>query len=346
MGGYSLSGISGNKTSLGFGGYDFWVLRLDQDGNVLWDRSFGGDGPDELSSLQETSDGGFILGGSSRSGISGNKSSPAVSGWDYWLVRLDQDGNKLWDKAFDHVGGDDHCNSLQQTSDGGFILGGSSAAPPDPLGSTFAPDFWVLRLDSNGEKLWDRPFGGSGDDTLYSLSQTRDGGFILGGTSDSGMDGSKTTSNLGGHDFWVLRLDPEGKELWEQTYGGIREEEIRSIRQTSDGGFILGGWSTSFLDAPSNCFKNYQADFWVIKLGPEPLTLRSPRQLGTNLQQAGFQLLLTGVSNSYVIDFSTNLIDWVPLQTNTLRTNGGLLQIRDESAANARQRFYRSRGWP
>src|SRR5439155_12365819 len=167
----------------------------------------------------------------------------------------------------------------------------------------------------------------------YSLRQTHDGGFFFGGKSNSGADGTKTSPNLGSYDYWVVRLDEDGNELWEQTYGGSGDEEVRSVQQTYDGGFVIGGWSASV----TSC--NDSVDYWVVKLAPEPLNLRPFRQPFDRIQQDGFKFFLTGKSNSYVTEFSTNLLDWTVLQTNIVVVNGGGVEIRDAGSTNAPHRF-------
>src|SRR5690606_27864271 len=107
--------------------YDYWVIKLDACGNKVWDKTLGGSGEEAINSLQQTSDGGYILGGYSQCGIGRDKSQPSRGGWDYWMVKLDASGNKLWDRTFGGSGYD-RLFSLQQTSDGGYILGGESGS--------------------------------------------------------------------------------------------------------------------------------------------------------------------------------------------------------------------------
>src|SRR5688572_5677006 len=125
LGGQSESPASGNKSSTNYGQTDMWIVRTDAIGNKLWDRSFGGSGYDFLREIKVTADGGFIVGGSSASPVSGNKSSPLRGQNDYWVIRLDANGNKLWEASF---GGelDDNLRSIQQTPDGGFVAAGYS----------------------------------------------------------------------------------------------------------------------------------------------------------------------------------------------------------------------------
>ncbi len=264
--------ILGGSTSDFFGYWDYVVVRMDASGAVLWSRTFGGDNYDFFSALLETADGGIILAGYSGSGISGNKTTP-VSGWaDAWVIRLDKAGNKIWERTYGGVG-TDWATTLLPMEDGGFLLGGGSDSPPDENKTSPAlgdSDIWLVRLDANGNKLWERTYGGSAQDALGSMQSTRDGGLILSGFSFS-TDGDKTTPNFGGMDAWVLRLDRHGNRKWDLSFGGSLTDVLTGAEQTPDGGFILGGASSSGVDgnktAPS--FGSY--DLWLIKLGPEPI---------------------------------------------------------------------------
>src|SRR4029077_12247413 len=136
--------------------------------------------------------------------------------------RLDANGNKLWDRSFGGASFD-NIKSLKQSDDGGFILSGYSNS--DAGGNKDSPKFvlydgWVVRLDANGNKLWDQSFGGTGYDDLLSVQQTGDGGFMLGGSSSSGVEGNKTSPQFGGGDGWLVRLDANGSKRWDQSFGG------------------------------------------------------------------------------------------------------------------------------
>ena len=278
LGGYSDSAAgSGNKTSPNHGFSDFWVVRLDPEGNTLWDKSFGGSDIEYLYGLQETTDGGFILGGCSFSDPgTGDKTSPRYGSADFWVVRLDTDGNMIWDKSF---GGSeyDYLKSLQQTSDGGFILGGCSYSGPG-TGDKTSPqygygDFWAVRLDADGNKVWDESFGGNDLDELTCLQETMDGGFIVGGRSYS-TAGSRMSPYYGGRDFWVVRLNAAGNKLWDMSFGGSDNDDLYSLQQTNDRGFILGGYSRSAPGTGNKESASYGAgDFWVVKLDAGVLTV-------------------------------------------------------------------------
>ena len=283
LGGYSRSDISGDKTenciidsTVYY--WDYWVVKLNSGGNIEWQNTIGGNGDDYLNSIQQTTDGGYILGGSSTSGISGDKTEGNIGYlYDYWVVKLNSVGNIEWQNT---IGGsiEDALYSIQQTADGGYILGGNSRS--DISGDKtegdigYLYDYWVVKLNSVGNIEWQNTIGGSLEDYLYSIQQTTDGGYILGGTSESDISGDKTENRLGPYntwDYWVVKLNSVGNIVWQNTIGGSSTDILNSIQQTADGGYILGGYSRSDIsgDKTENCIIDstvYYWDYWVVKL--------------------------------------------------------------------------------
>jgi len=251
-------------------GLDYGVWRVDANGAVLWSRVFGGDKLDIAKGLAQTADGGVIVAGLSASGVSGDKSSPLAGFSDAWLLRLDKDGNKLWDRSYGGTG-QDYAVAIIAEPDGTFLVGGNSDSPQDRVKTSPAlggTDMWLFRIDGSGNKLWERTCGGSGEEYMESMHRASDGGTILGGISLS-TNGDNT---FGPGGFWLLRLDREGRRRWDLTFSGSRGEILDNAEQTPDGGFILGGKSWSGVSGnrtvPSADTRN--GDFWIIKLGPEP----------------------------------------------------------------------------
>jgi type IX secretion system substrate protein len=268
IGGLSDSDISGDKTEISQGLSDYWIVKLDDLGVIQWQNTIGGNDEDWLQSISQTTDGGYILGGNSRSGISGDKTEILLGIKDYWVVRLDTSGVIQWQNT---IGGNhiDDLNSVAQTTDGGYILGGYSASnlsgdkTENSLGGF---DYWVVKLDTSGIIQWQNAIGGSTNDVLHSISQTTDGGYIIGGWSDSDISGDKTENSQGSDDYWVIKLDASGVIQWQNTIGGNGSERIYSISLTTDGGYILGGKSDS--DISGDKTENSQGfdDYWVVKL--------------------------------------------------------------------------------
>ncbi len=268
-GGYIVAGgsssndgdVSGNHG----GEYDCWIFKISSLGTIMWQKSLGGSGSDGASSIQKTTDGGYIVLGQSDSNdgdVSGNH-----GGSDYWVVKLDSLGTIEWQKSF---GGSsyDYASSIQQTIDGGFVVSGSSnsnngnVSGSHEISGSALYDFWVVKLNSVGSIEWQRPLGGSGDDHAGSIQQTIDGGYIVVGNSDSN-DGD-VSGNHGGSDYWVVKLTSNGAIQWQKTLGGTDYDASFSIQLTNEGGFIIAGFSLSNDgDVSSN---RGGGDYWVVKL--------------------------------------------------------------------------------
>lgn len=273
LAGNSRSGISGDKTQPLKSANDFWLVKVDANGSKIWDKSFGGITTQLFRSLEVTSDGGFILGGQSGSDIGNDKSENSRGGNDYWVVRTDSFGNKLWDKTFGGAVYEDLL-SIKQTSDGGYILGGysnSNISGDKSEASKGGHDYWMVRLNSSGNKIWDKTFGGSGPDQLFSVQETVDGGFLLGGQSLSGIGGDKSENFIAGDGFWILKTNSFGTKIWDKSYSGNNSQTFNFSQQTTDGGFVLGGFSLSGIGGDKSEVCRGAHDYWIIKTGPEVL---------------------------------------------------------------------------
>ncbi|HKR07056.1 MAG TPA: T9SS type A sorting domain-containing protein [Bacteroidia bacterium] len=252
LGGASDSDSSGDKTQNAWGQYDYWIVKTDSLGIKQWDKRFGGIANEELYSLKQTTDGGYILGGYSYSDISGDKTQPSQGQDDYWMVKTDAFGIKQWDKRFGGAGYDE-AYTIEQTTDSGYIMGGyttmgSSGDVTQPIWGGW--DYWIVKTNVSGIKLWDKRFGGTNDDVLYSIHQTLDGGYILNGCSKSDSSGDKTQNNwdvtAATYDLWVIKIDALGSKEWDKGFGGDNDENIAgNVSQTSDNGFLIPGTSYS-----------------------------------------------------------------------------------------------------
>ena len=232
--------VAGNTYSFGAGKSDFWVLRLSSDGGIEWQHAYGGSEFDDAHSIQQTSDGGYIVAGETYSFGAGKK--------DFWVLKLSSDGDIEWQHAY---GGSefDCAHSIQQTSDGGYIVAGHTMS----FGAGSA-DVWVLKLNSTGEIEWKHSYGGGESDAAYSIHQTNDGGYIVAGHTIS--------FGAGNLDIWVLKLSSDGEIEWQHTYGGTDFEQAHSIKQASDGGYIVAGYARSFSAG------SYYS-LWVLKLSSD-----------------------------------------------------------------------------
>ncbi|MFB6257912.1 MAG: T9SS type A sorting domain-containing protein, partial [Flavobacteriales bacterium] len=208
----------------------------------------------------QTSDGGFLVGGESRSSngdVGGNNGSG-----DHWLIKLDGSGNLEWEQNFGGSGSDGAL-SIVQSSDRGFtIAGNSESSDGDVGGNNGGFDQWVVKLDSTGTIQWEENLGGSAAEEARSIVQTPDGGYGIAGFSAS--SDSDVSGNNGVWDYWILKLNSSGSIQWEKNYGGSAFEDARSIIHTSDGGFAVAGESkSSDGDVGGN---NGKRDFWVLKI--------------------------------------------------------------------------------
>jgi parallel beta-helix repeat protein len=217
-----------------------WLIKTDSNGNQLWRKWYGGPSMDVATSVQQTSDSGYILTGFTYSYIV----DLGVGSNDFLLVKTDPDGIEQWNKTF---GGksDDYAYSVKQTTDAGYVLAGRKICE---AGNS---DAWLIKTDGSGNEQWNKTFGGISHDMIYSVQQTSDDGYILAGsTSSYGVD--KYDS-----DAWLIKTDENGNEQWNKTFGETSYEEIKSVQQTIDGGYILAGYI--------NTGMAYDRDAWLIK---------------------------------------------------------------------------------
>jgi gliding motility-associated-like protein len=305
LGGQSDSNISGDKTENSKGGSDYWVVKLNSTGVIQWQRTIGGSNGDGLLILQQTSDGGYILGGLSSSNISGDKTENSRGGFDYWVVKLNSTGVIQWQKTIGG-GGYDAIRSLQQTSDGGYILGGQSNSniSGDKIENSRGDfDFWIVKLNNAGTIQWQKTIGGSGEELLYTLRETSDGSYILGGDSHSGISGEKTERSRGNADFWVLKLSSTGVIQWQKTIGGSNTDSFKSVQQTSDNGYILAGQSFSDISGDKTENSKGSSDFWVLKLNSTGV-IQWQKTVGGSSADYLYSILLTS-DDGYVLGGSS-----------------------------------------
>ncbi|GGB78714.1 hypothetical protein GCM10011325_02810 [Dyadobacter sediminis] len=286
---------------------------------IQWDKTIGSTGSEQLSSVLQSTDGGYILTGTSgAAGIGGDRTEPTTGDDEAWMVKLGPAGTKIWDDILDQYGITRVISTIQ-TTDGGFVIAGGSevldfllkldaarnvqwfypfspdnefftytnlveiAATTDggfvaaltsngriqagqkdenPIGGL---DYLIIKFSASGAIQWNNTIGGTGQDYCSTIRQTADGGYIVAGTSSSGIGFDKTEAPKLGTDLWIVKLNANGVVVWDKTIGG---PTVQSIIQSADGGYIAGGYSNTNAggDKSENSKGGY--DMWIVKLDP------------------------------------------------------------------------------
>ena len=265
VGGRSNSGVSGEKTAVNYGDYDYWVVKYTPDGIVQWQKTYGGTGAEYLATVHETLDGGYILGGYSNSPVSGNKTENS-SNYDFWIIKIDHLGNILWQNT---IGGtsNDYFRDLLVLEDGSYMIAGSSSSGigGDKTEVSYgADDYWLVKIDADGVITWQKTLGGSGSDFLYNLSSVEGGDILVVGYSNSGVSGTKTTANKGDHDYWIYRLSNTGTVVWEKCIGSNLADYGTSVAIFEDG-ILFGGYSAGGISFDKTEVNEGSWDLWLVK---------------------------------------------------------------------------------
>ncbi len=235
---------------------------------VLWEKTLGGKQSEYLYDMIPTADYGFLLAGSSFSGKTGDLHTDKIGNMDAWLWKMKENSDLEWQLR---LGGDgtDVLKSVFATADGGFILGMTSTSGQSGDKKSISQggnDLWVVKLNAARIEEWQCSFGGDGDDDMVVIKQLKDGGYIIGANSNSGFSGDKKQASQGGQDIWILRLDSKGQLLWQKNYGGIYQDQIASIIETQDKGFLIGASSNSPMSQDKGAESFGMRDFWIIKI--------------------------------------------------------------------------------
>jgi hypothetical protein len=234
---------------------------------IVKQKTVGGNDKDEPQSMCLTNDGGYIIAGLSFSPKSGEKlaDNRGFIYSDFWIIKFDATGEIQWQKT---IGGDnnDFARSITATHDGGYIIAGESES--DSSGdktenSRGSADIWVVKIDSIGNVMWDKTFGGSGTDICTTIRQSKDGGYVIAGASNSNISSEKTENCRGDFDFWVVKLDRRGNFEWDRTIGGDRFEYCGGMELTNNDDIMVCGTTAS--DGHWGC--------WIAKLNMQGYVL-------------------------------------------------------------------------
>ncbi len=263
-GGYMIAGntLSNNGDVMGYhSSYDCWITKLSPTGTLEWQKCLGGALQDYAQCIIQTSDSGYALAGYSNSNdadVSGNH-----GGMDFWVVRLNASGDTVWTKSLGGPG-NEYANSIVQSTNGTFIVAGYATSGGGQVTGYHggAGDFWVVKLSSSGSVVWKNCYGGSLQDNAYSVKQTKDGGYILAGNSNS--NNYDVSGTHGFQDFWVMKISSAGTLNWQIALGGSTYDYAYDIIQAKDGGYLVGGHTSSNNMNVSGNHGGY--DYWVTKL--------------------------------------------------------------------------------
>lgn len=265
-------------------GYDFHLIKLNQQGEKSWEKYFSGNNHDYLSATVTTQDGGFLLAGTSYSGKGLDKKEDSKGGADIWLIRINEFGDELWQKTLGSTS-DEEARSVIQSTDLGFFVAGNIQNSDKGYGSK---DVWITRLDKDGKELSQLVLGGKGLDEVEKMIPTKDGGALLGiysrssevhisgdnprgtispssprSTSSPESRTGKFTENFGEGDYWIVKLDKNGKVEWEKNFGGKGDDHIRTLALTANG-YIIGGESRSEKSGNKTVGIEEGTDLWLI----------------------------------------------------------------------------------
>ena len=234
-GGYIIAGLT---KSFGAGDSDAYLIKTDSDGNLSWQKTFGGTDDDYANSVQQTADHGYIIAGDTKSFGAGKS--------DAYLAKIDANGNLQWQKTFGGTG-DDWATCVQQTPDGGYIIAGlTESFSTRKFGYAGSLDAYLIKTDSEGNLQWQKTFGGTGDDCATFVQQTSDAGYIIAGWTKS--------FGAGKSDAYLAKTDCDGNRLWQKTFGGTDDDWATSVQQTPDAGYVIAGRTESFGAGKSDAY--------------------------------------------------------------------------------------------
>ena len=282
-GGYAILGYSSSNdgdVTENFGAQDYWIAKLDSNGNLSWQKSYGYLGSDIGNTILQANDGGYLITGVldvTASGGAGNtrQSNQRHAGGDYWAIKLNSSGNREWSRYYGGSFTDTPFDAIQ-TEDSGYILVGSSDSDDVDISNNIgAYDFWVIKISENGTLIWEKSFGGTEIDEARSIVESGDGNYLI--TGDTRSSDVQVSTNKGAADLWLIKISPTGNLIWEKTYGGSSFDVARSIQKSNNNTFIISGSSRS---ADGDVDENKgQNDAWVLEVN-ETGTLISQQTIG------------------------------------------------------------------
>lgn len=245
--------VAGNSIPINPGNIsDVILIKVSADGKEMWKKEYKEVGNDEASEIIATKDGYVIVG----------RMEVDKKRWDACIIKIDKDGNKLWTKTYGG-GDDDMANAIVQTKDSGFLIGGYSYS----YAKTGSHDAWVVKVDKEGELLWENTFGGGSSDEIFSVAELPDGSLIAAGYTDVYVPVNNANASKDGNDVFIIKISAKGDDIWQRNIGGLGNQKIYALKPIKDGSFIMAGYHE---DAES---KN--TDILVLKVNKGGLVKRN-----------------------------------------------------------------------
>lgn len=310
-GDFVIGGSSNNPENVNFlGAFDFYLVKTTQDGEIIWEKRYGGPDRDFAEDFYQTSDGGFIMCGRSYSEEGNVRINFGEQDW--WILKLDNEGNIVWELTLGGIG-DDVANSVIETMDNGYLIAGTSSSliENSPV-SGRGEDAWLVKLDNQGNLLWANNYGGTGTDKLNSILELANGEIILNASTTS-IDGDVTNKNSDDQDLWVLKLSATGGILWQNTFGGSEFDMGEDMVLSANDDIVISGETFS---SDGNIESNQgKRDGWVINISENGLVNWS-KTFGSSFTEFLFSISLSEdngyfVSGSYAWDDSSNGALWL-----------------------------------
>lgn len=303
--GYTSSAVSGDITEANKGVNDTWIVKVDAIGKITWQRRLGGSSTESDGFIQQTADGGYIAAVTTASSANGDITGTNKGSTDIWIIKLTATGAISWQQLY---GGSraETAVAIRQTTDNGYILLASSASSANGNvtgtnnGSTTAStDLWIVKLTASGAISWQRLYGGTLYETGSDIKQTSDGGYIVLAYIQSSVTGNVTGTNKGALDAWILKLNASGAITWQQLYGGNSSETMQCITQTSDGGYIMSGNTSSSANGNVSGTNKGSNDIWIVKMNANGAISWQQLYGGSGLETC--QMVLQTSDGGYIV---------------------------------------------
>lgn len=295
---------------------DYWIVKMDRFGHIIWENTIGGKMDDWVSKIIYTPDGGSLVAGSSMSNAGADKAENSMGLTDYWVVKLGASGNILWQNT---IGGPSHdyLTDIIPLVDGGYMLMGESisAAGGDKTEAAKGSyDYWLVKIDASGNVVWQKAYGGSDYDYATGIESTADGGYLVAGYSKSPVSGDKTLAGFGQYDYWVLKINASGTIIWQQVYGSSANDYLTDIAASPDGNYVLIGQTDGGISGNKTTASYGLTDYWLIKIDPDGNIVWQTNLGGSN-HDFGMSVAVDATGNIYADGTSISAVSGVKTQT-------------------------------